>query len=192
MNPKVDEFLRKAQKWPDELARLRTIVLDCGLVEDFKWYQPCYTFQNSNVAIISEFKDYCSLAFFKGALLSDPSALLIRPGENTQSGRQMRFTNVAQINEMEAVIKAYLYEAIQVEKAGLTIHYKTTDEYSIPLELQAKLNSFPALKTAFEALTPGRQRAYILHFSTPKQSQTRQARVEKYIQHILNGKGLND
>jgi len=192
MNPKVDQFLSKAKKWPDELARLRTIVLDCGLTEEFKWYQPCYTFQNNNVAIISEFKDYCSLAFFKGALLSDASALLIRPGENTQSGRQLRFTNVAQINEIEPVIKAYLYEAIEVEKAGLTVSYKKTDEYNIPEELQNKFNTFPALKTAFEALTPGRQRAYILHFSAPKQSKTRESRIEKYIPQILNGKGLND
>ncbi|UCC87302.1 MAG: YdeI family protein [Anaerolineales bacterium] len=192
MDPKVDVYLSKAKKWQEELAKLRTIVLDCQLTEELKWYQPCYTFQKSNIVIISGFKEYCALGFFKGALLKDPNGILIRPGENTQAGRQIRFTSVREIVEMEPILKAYIYEAIEVERAGLKVNFKKTTEFMVPEEFQNKLDEIPALKTAFDALTPGRQRAYLLYFSAPKQSKTREARVEKCMQQILNGKGLND
>ena len=192
MNPKVDEFISKAKKWQEELAKLRAIVLDCQLTEELKWGKPCYTFQKSNIVIISGFKEYCALNFFKGALLKDPNGILVKPGEHTQAGRQIRFTNVREIVEMEPILKAYIYEAIEVEKARLKVNYKKTSEFIIPEEFQNKLDEIPALKTAFDALTPGRQRAYILYFSAPKQSKTRVSRVEKCMQHILNGKGLND
>ncbi len=192
MNPKVDEFLSKAKKWQEEMTKLRAIVLDCQLTEDFKWNQPCYTFQKSNIVIISGFKEYCLLLFFKGALLKDANGILVSPGENTQAGRQIRFTNVREIVEMEPILKSYIYEAIKVEKAGLKVNFKKTAEYNIPEEFQNKLEEIPALKTAFYTLTPGRQRAYILYFSAPKQSRTRESRVEKCMQQILNGKGLND
>ena len=191
MNPKVDVFLSKAKKWREEMEKLRTIILDCGLTEELKWGAPCYTFQKSNIVIIQGFKEYCALMFFKGALLNDPNGILIKPGENTQAGRQIRFTNVREIVEMEPILKAYIYEAIEVEKAGLKVDFKKNTE-TIPEEFQRKLDELPALKTAFEALTPGRQRAYILYFSAPKQSKTRESRVEKCMQQILNGKGLND
>jgi uncharacterized protein YdeI (YjbR/CyaY-like superfamily) len=192
MNPKVDAFIGKAKKWQEELRKLRMIVLDCQLTEELKWGQPCYTFQKSNIVIISGFKEYCALNFFKGALLDDANGILIRPGEHTQAGRQIRFTSVQEIVEMEPILKAYLYEAIEVEKAGLKVNYKETSDYVIPEELQSKLDEIPALRTAFDGLTPGRQRAYLLYFSAPKQSKTRASRVDKYMQHILNGKGLND
>ncbi|MFC1618906.1 YdeI family protein [Candidatus Neomarinimicrobiota bacterium] len=192
MNPKVDEFLSKAKKWQEELAKLRAIVLDCQLTEELKWRQPCYTFENNNVLIISGFKEYCALNLFKGALLKDDHGILHQPGEHTQSGRQIRFTSVQEIVEMEPILKAYIYKAIEVEKAGLKVAFKDTSEYKMPEELQAKFDEIPAFRTAFEALTPGRQRAYLLYFSAPKQSKTRESRVEKYMQQILSGKGLND
>ena len=192
MDPRVNEFLSKAEKWPEELEKLRAICLDCGLDEELKWGQPCYTYNNSNVVIIGELKDHCTLSFFKGALLYDDERILLKPGEHTQSGRWIKFSNVRQIAEMEPILKAYIYEAIEVEKAGARVILKTTADFIIPEELQQKLDESPAFKTAFYALTPGRQRAYILHFSAPKQSKTRAARVEKYTLQILKGKGLND
>jgi uncharacterized protein YdeI (YjbR/CyaY-like superfamily) len=191
MNPKVDVYLSKAKKWQEEFEKLRMIILDCQLTEELKWGKPCYTFQKSNIIVIG-FKEYCALLFFKGALLNDANGILIKPGENTQAGRQIRFTNVQEIVEMETILKAYIYEAIEVEKAGLKLNFKKNTELIIPEEFQNKLNEIPALKTAFDALTPGRQRAYNLYFSTPKQSKTRESRVEKCMQQILNGKGLID
>jgi uncharacterized protein YdeI (YjbR/CyaY-like superfamily) len=192
MNPKVDVFLSKAKKWQEEFEKLRMIILDCGLTEELKWGVPCYTFQKSNIVLIHGFKEYCALLFVKGALLNDAKGILITQTENTQAARQIRFTNVREIVEMEPILKAYIYEAIEVEKAGLKVNFKKTTEFIIPEEFQNKLDEIPALKTAFDALTPGRQRAYILYFSQPKQSKTRESRVEKSMQKILNGKGLND
>jgi uncharacterized protein YdeI (YjbR/CyaY-like superfamily) len=192
MNPKVDEFLNKTKKWQEEMKRLRAIVLDCDLMEELKWRQPCYTFQNDNVVIIGGFKEYCALMFFKGALLHDPHNILIQQTENVQAGRQIRFTNVEEINKMEPILKEYIYEAIENDKKGLEIDFKETKEFSMPLEFKNKLNENPTLKNAFEALTPGRQRAYILYFAAPKQSITRKSRIEKCIPQILSGKGLND
>ncbi|ALC81927.1 MULTISPECIES: YdeI/OmpD-associated family protein [Bacillus] len=192
MNPKVDEFLSKAKKWKEEYEKLRNIVLDCELTEEFKWMHPCYTFEKKNIVLIHGFKEYCALLFHKGALLQDTHGILIQQTENVQAARQIRFTNVQEIVEMETILKAYIYEAIEVEKAGLEVNYKKNTEFIIPEELQNKFDEIPALKTAFEALTPGRQRAYILYFSGPKQSKTRVSRVEKCMQKILNGKGLND
>jgi uncharacterized protein YdeI (YjbR/CyaY-like superfamily) len=192
MNPKVDGYLRKSKKWQEELEKLRMIILDCQLTEELKWGKPCYTFQKSNIVVIIPLKEYCALMFCKGALLNDANGILIKPGENTQAGRWIKFTNVREIVEMETILKAYIYEAIEVEKAGLKVNYKKTSEFIIPEEFQNKLDEIPALKTAFDALTPGRQRAYILYFSAPKQSKTRESRVEKCMQQILNGKGLND
>ena len=192
MNPKVDVFLSKAKKWQEEFEKLRMIILDCQLTEEFKWGKPCYTFQESNIVLIHGFKEYCALLFFKGALLNDANGILITQTENTQAARQIRFTNVREIVEMETILKAYIYEAIEVEKAGLKVDYKKTTEFNIPEEFQNKLDEIPTLKTAFDALTPGRQRAYILYFSAPKQSKTRESRIEKYMLQILNGKGLND
>jgi uncharacterized protein YdeI (YjbR/CyaY-like superfamily) len=192
MNPKVDEFLSKAKKWKEEYEKLRNIVLDCELTEEFKWMHPCYTFEKKNIVLIHGFKEYCALLFFKGALLQDAHGILIQQTENVQAARQIRFTNVQEIVAMETILKAYIYEAIEVEKAGLKVDFKKNTELIIPEELQNKFDEIPALKTAFEALTPGRQRAYILYFSEPKQSKTRESRVEKCIKQILNGKGLND
>jgi uncharacterized protein YdeI (YjbR/CyaY-like superfamily) len=192
MNPKVDEFLSKAKKWKEEYEKLRNIVLDCELIEEFKWMHPCYTFEKKNIVIIHGFKEYCALLFHKGALLKDAHGILIQQTENVQAARQIRFTNVQEIVEMETILQAYIYEAIEVEKAGLEVNFKKNTDYIIPEELQNKFDEIPAMKTAFEALTPGRQRAYILYFSGPKQSKTRESRVEKYMQQILNGKGLND
>ncbi|MGG4218744.1 DUF1801 domain-containing protein [Paenibacillus jamilae] len=192
MNPKVDVYLGKVNKWKAEMEKLRAIMLDCQLTEELKWGKPCYTFQNSNIAIIQGFKEHCALMFFKGALLKDPNGILIKPGEDTQAGRQIRFTNVEEIVEMDAILKAYIIEAIEVEKTGLKVDFKKNTELIFPEEFQAKLDENPALKTAFAALTPGRQRAYIMHFSAPKQSKTRESRVEKCMQDILAGKGLND
>ncbi|WP_182070587.1 YdeI/OmpD-associated family protein [Bacillus haynesii] len=191
-NPKVDEFLNKTEKWKEEFEKLRQIVLDCGLNEDFKWKHPCYTFEKKNIVLIHGFKEYCALLFHKGALLKDPNGILIQQTENVQAARQIRFTNVQEIAEMETILKAYINEAIEVEKAGLQVNFKKGAEYTIPEELQKKFAEIPALKTAFEELTPGRQRAYILYFSKPKQSKTRESRIEKYTQQILDGKGLND
>jgi uncharacterized protein YdeI (YjbR/CyaY-like superfamily) len=192
MNPKVDWFFAKDTKWQKEYEKLRTIILDCGLIEELKWGCPCYTFQNTNIVLIHGFKEYCALLFFKGALLNDPNGILIQQTKNVQSARQIRFTNVQEIGKMEKILKAYVYEAIEVERAGLKVKLKKTSEFKIPEEFQKRLNKNAALKKAFDALTPGRQRAYIFYFSQPKQSKTREARVEKYIKQILNGKGLDD
>jgi len=192
MNPKVVVYLSKTKKWQEELEKLRMIILDCQLTEELKWGKPCYTFQKSNIVLIIGFKEYCALLFCKGVLLNDANGILIKPGENTQAGRQIRFTNVREIVEMEPILKAYIYEAIELEKAGLKVNFKNNTELIFPEEFQNKLDENPALKTAFDALTPGRQRAYNLYFSAPKQSKTRESRVEKCMQQILNGKGLND
>jgi uncharacterized protein YdeI (YjbR/CyaY-like superfamily) len=192
MNPKVDKYLGKAKKWQEEFEKLRMIILDCQLTEELKWGVPCYTFQKKNIVLIHGFKEYCALLFFKGALLKDAKGILIQQTENVQAARQIRFTNVREIVKMAPLLKACIREAIEVEKAGLKVNYKKTSEFIIPQELQNKLDKIPALKAAFYALTPGRQRAYIFYFSQPKQSRTRESRVEKCIQQILNGKGLND
>jgi uncharacterized protein YdeI (YjbR/CyaY-like superfamily) len=192
MNPKVDFYFSKAKKWREELAKLRMIVLDCQLTEELRWGVPCYTFQKNNIVLIHVFKEYCALLFFKGALLKDANGILVQQTENVQAGRQIRFTHVREIVEMETILKAYIHEAIEVEKAGLKVDFKKTTEFIIPKEFQNKLDEIPALKTAFGALTPGRQRAYILYFSAAKQSKTRASRVEKWMQQILNGKGLDD
>ena len=192
MNPKVDWFFTKDTKWQKEYEKLRTIILDCGLIEELKWGCPCYTFQNTNIVLIHGFKEYCAALFFKGALLNDPNGILIQQTKNVQSARQIRFTNAREIVKMEKILKAYVYEAIEVEKAGLKVKLKKTTEYKIPEEFQRKLTKSKALKTAFDKLTPGRQRGYIFYFSQPKLSKTREARVEKYMKHILNGKGLDD
>ena len=192
MNPKVDWFFEKDTKWQKEYQKLRMLVLDCGLNEELKWGCPCYTFQNTNIVLIHGFKQYCALLFFKGALLNDPNGILIQQTKNVQSARQIRFTQAREIVKLERVLKAYIYEAIEVERAGLKVKLKKTSEYKIPEELQKKLNKTASLKKAFEALTPGRQRAYIFYFSQPKQSKTREARVEKYTKQILSGKGLVD
>jgi uncharacterized protein YdeI (YjbR/CyaY-like superfamily) len=192
MNPKVDFYFSKDQKWQEELKKLRVIILDCQLTEELKWGVPCYTFQKSNIVLIHVFKEYCAILFIKGALLKDTKGILIEQTKNTQAARQIRFTNVREIVEIESILKAYIYEAIEVEKAGLKVNYKGTTEFSIPGELEKKLDEIPDLRAAFNALTPGRQRAYILYFSAPKQSKTRESRVENCMQQILNGKGLND
>ncbi len=192
MNPKVDEFLTKAKKWKEEYETLRKIVLDCELTEDFKWMNPCYTFEKKNIVLMHGFKEYCALLFPKGSLLQDSHGILIQQTENVQGARQIRFTNVQEIAEKEAILKAYIDEAIEVEKAGLKVKAKKPEELIIPDELQHKFDEIPALKDAFTTLTPGRQRAYILHFSAAKQSKTRESRIEKCIPNILNGKGLND
>ncbi|MEC2093883.1 YdeI family protein [Bacillus subtilis] len=191
-NPKVDEFLSKAKKWKEEFEKLRTIILDCELTEDFKWMHPCYTYHNKNIVLIHGFKEYCALLFHKGVLLQDTDGILIQQTENVQAARQIRFTNVQKINELENILKAYIHEAIEVEKAGLKVDVNKNIELNIPEELQNKFDEIPALKIAFEALTPGRQRAYTLYFSQAKQSKTRESRVEKYVQKILDGKGLKD
>ncbi|MGR3765518.1 YdeI/OmpD-associated family protein [Rossellomorea sp. NS-SX7] len=192
-NRKVDGFMKKAKKWKEEFEQLRNTILDCEeLTEEVKWMHPCYTFENKNVVLIHGFKDYCALLFHKGALLKDPHGILIQQTENVQAARQIRFTNLQEIIEMESILKDYIHEAIEVEKAGLEVNLKKTEEYSIPEELQTTFDEIPELKAAFEALTPGRQRAYILYFSKAKQSKTRESRIEKYKQNILDGKGLND
>lgn len=192
MNPKVDFYFSKNEKWQKETGKLRTIVLDCQLTEELKWGVPCYTFQKNNIVLIHHFKEYCALLFFKGALLKDTDNILVQQTANVQSARQIRFTNIQEIIELEPTLKAYLYEAVEVEKAGLKFTFKKTEEFEITEEFQNKLDENPDLKTAFKALTPGRQRAYMLHFSAPKQSKTRESRIEKLIPQILNGKGLND
>jgi uncharacterized protein YdeI (YjbR/CyaY-like superfamily) len=192
MNPEVDLFLNKAEKWQEELERLRAIILDCQLTEELKWGVPCYTFRKSNIVLIHGFKEYCAILFMKGALLLDAEGILIKQSENVQSGRQVRFNDLQQIIELEPTLKAYIYEAIEVEKAGLKVELKKHTDYIIPEELQQRMDEDPALKAAFEALTPGRQRAYILYFSDSKQAKTRESRIEKYIPRILIGKGLTD
>ncbi|CAI6232244.1 putative protein YdeI [Bacillus subtilis] len=189
-NPKVDEFLSKAKKWKEEFEKLRTIILDCELTEDFKWMHPCYTYHNKNIVLIHGFKEYCALLFHKGALLQDTDGILIQQTENVQAARQIRFTNVQEINELENILKAYIHEAIEVEKAGLKVEVNKNIELNIPEELQKKFDEIPALKIAFEALTPGRQRAYTLYFSQAKQSKTRESRVEKYVQKNSRWKGI--
>jgi uncharacterized protein YdeI (YjbR/CyaY-like superfamily) len=192
MNPKVDFYFSKATKWQKEYEKLRKVVLECGLEEELKWGCPCYTFQESNIVLIHGFKEYCALLFFKGALLNDTKGILVQQTENVQAARQIRFTNVKEIAGMEGVLKAYIFEAIEAEKAGLKVELKKTTEFNMPEEFQTRLDKKPALKKAFEALTPGRQRAYLLYFSAPKQAKTREWRVEKSVEQILNGKGLND
>ena len=191
-NPKVDAYLSRAKKWQEEFEKLRMIILDCQLIEELKWGKPCYTFQKSNIVIIQGFKEFCALLFCKGALLKDAKGILIQQTENVQAARQIRFTNVRQIAAMAPVLKAYVREAIAAEKAGLKVNYKKTSEFKIPEELQNRFDEDLAFKKAFVALTPGRQRGYILYFSAAKQSKTRESRVEKCMQQILNGKGLND
>ena len=209
MNPKVDFYFSKAKKWQKELEKLRMIILDCELTEELKWGVPCYTrpigsspsvparaggrtFQKSNIVLIHVFKEYCALLFMKGALLKDAKGILVQQTENVQSARQIRFTNIQEIVKIESTLKAYIKEAIKVEKSGLKVELKKTREFNMPEEFQSALDEMPELKTAFEALTPGRQRGYLLYFSAPKQSKTRESRVEKCMQQILNGKGLND
>ena len=192
MNPKVDWFFNKATMWQKEFEQLRTIILDCQLVEDLKWGQPCYMFEKRNIVLMHGFNEYCALLFFKGALLKDVHGILIQQTENVQAARQIRFTSLREITEMKSILKAYIYEAVEVEEAGLKVNYKKTEEFEIPEEFQNKLDENPALKTSFYALTPGRQRGYLFYFSSAKQSKTRESRVEKYIEKILNGKGLDD
>jgi uncharacterized protein YdeI (YjbR/CyaY-like superfamily) len=192
MNPKVDFFFDKAQKWQKEYEKLRKIALDCGLTEELKWGCPCYTFDGRNLVLIHGFKDYCAFLFFKGALLDDPAGILIQQTRNVQSGRQIRFTSVREIAKMEKILKAYIYEAIEVERAGLRVKLKKTEDFAVPEEFQKRLDKKATLKKAFNALTPGRQRQYLFYFSQPKQSKTRESRIEKSIAQILEGRGLND
>ncbi len=192
MNPKVDFYFNKAKTWQEEFETLRNVILDCGLTEELKWGCPCYTFEKRNIVLIHGFKEYCALLFFKGALLNDARGILIQQTENVQAARQIRFTNVRDIVKKKPILKAYIYEAIEVERAGLKVNLKKTTEFKMPEEFQRRLAKMPALKTAFKALTPGRQRAYLLYFSQPKQSKTRESRIEKSVPQILNGKGLND
>jgi len=206
MNPNVDTYFIdgcgrcflggtpkcKVHRWHEELQHLRRIVLDCDLNEELKWSQPCYTHNNKNILILGALKEYCAIGFFKGALLHDSEGILVKPGENSQSVRQFRYTNVHDILEQEAIVRAYIFEAIEIEKAGLKVEFKKTAEVDIPEELQAKLQADPAFKLAFESLTPGRQRGYILYFSQAKQSKTRIARIEKFAPKIFLGKGLSD
>ncbi len=191
-NPRVDEFLSRVQKWREEFEKLRAIVLDCGLDEELKWGVPCYTFEGKNIVLIHGFKEHCAILFVKGALLKDAEGMLVIQTENTQSGRQIRFSRVREIAELEPILKAYILEAVEVEKAGLKVAHKNTSEFAVPAEFKNRLEENPALKTAFEALTPGRQRAYLLYFSAPKQSKTREARIDKCAPLIFAGKGLND
>lgn len=191
-NPKVDWFFNKGKEWHEEFEELRKICLDCGLIEELKWGCPCYTFEKRNIALMHGFKEYCALLFFKGALLHDPKRILIQQTENVQAARQIRFTSVREIVKLKPLVKAYIKEAIAVERAGLKVPLKKTKQFSVPAEFQDKLDKNPALKKAFNALTPGRQRGYLLYFSAPKQPKTRESRVEKHIPQILIGKGLND
>ena len=191
-NPKVDEYLNKASQWQEEMQALRAILLDCGLTEELKWRVPCYMYKTSNIILIGAFKEYCTLSFFKGVLLNDVDGILVAPGENSQTVRMIKFTSVEEINEQGSTLKAYIYEAIEVERAGLKVDFKKSTNLIFPQELLDKLKEDSAFKTAFEALTPGRQRAYNLYFSAAKQSNTREARIEKYTQRILDGIGIND
>lgn len=191
-NPKVDFYFEKATKWQDEIGLLRDIALSCGLDEELKWGCPCYTFKGNNIVLIHVFKEYCAFLFFKGALLKDPEGILVQQTENVQAARQIRFTTTTQIKKLGKSLKTYIFEATEVEKAGLKVPMKKTREFEVPEEFQAKLNKMPDLKKAFKALTPGRQRAYLLYFSQAKQAKTREARIDKYIPQILSGKGLDD
>ena len=192
MNPKADFFFDKDTQWKKEYGKLRTLILDCGLTEELKWGCPCYTFEGRNIVLIHGFKEYCALLFFKGALLNDPDDILVQQTENVQAARQIRFTNLKEIVKMGRTLKTYIYEAIEVERAGLQVKLKKTKEFAIPEEFQKRLDKSSTLRTAFEALTPGRQRGYLLYFSAAKQPKTRESRIEKYKQHILDGKGLED
>ena len=192
MNPKIDFFFAKAKKWQEEYEQLRTITLDCGLAEELKWGCPCYTFREANIVLIHGFKEYCALLFMKGALLKDAKGILVQQTENVQGARQIRFTSVKEIVKLKTIIKAYIKEAIEAEKAGLKVELKKTSAFKMPEEFKNVLAGMPELKTAFYKLTPGRQRGYLLHFSSPKQAKTREARIEKCVQKILNGKGLDD
>lgn len=192
MNSKVDAFVGRASRWQDEIKRLRVILLDCGLGEELKWGLPCYTFQGSNLAIVQPFKGHCSLMFFKGSLLNDTHGLLVRPGENSQAQMRLQFTSLSQIDELEPVLRAYVDQAIAVEEAGLKVDFREKGDMEFPEELTTKLEENPDLAAAFRALTPGRQRAYVIHFSGAKQSKTRAARIERCVKRILAGKGLND
>jgi uncharacterized protein YdeI (YjbR/CyaY-like superfamily) len=191
-NPKVDTFLKEAEQWQAEFKKLRAIALGCQLSEELKWGKPCYQLEGNNIVLMHGFKEYCALLFFKGALLKDPDGILVQQTENVQAARQIRFTGVQEINKLEPRLKAYIREAIEVEKAGLEVSYKKTSEFKVPEEFQNKLNENSALKAAFEALTPGRQRGYLLYFSAAKQSKTRESRIEKCMDLIFDGKGLND
>ncbi|TPG39927.1 YdeI/OmpD-associated family protein [Flavobacterium pectinovorum] len=191
-NPKVDFYFDKADKWQKELEQLRKIALDCQLTEELKWGTPCYTLGEKNIVLIHDYKEYCAFLFFKGALLKDTHDILIQQSDNVQAGRQIRFTNLKEITDQKDILKTYIYQAIEVEKAGLTVDLKETAEFEVSAEFQKKLDEMPDLKKAFNALTPGRQRGYLLHFSQPKQSKTRESRVEKNIPNILDGKGLKD
>ncbi|MCE7040276.1 YdeI family protein [Dyadobacter sp. CY312] len=192
MNPKVDFYFDKEQKWQSEIRKLRKIILDCGLSEDLKWGSPCYTFQKKNIVLIHVFKEYCGVLFFKGALLQNEYGILFQQSENVQAARQVRFTSVAEVSDRESVLKSHIYEAIEVEKAGLKFELKKTSEFIFVEEFKNKLDEMPELKTAFEALTPGRQRGYLLYFSQPKQSGTREARIQKCVMQIFEGRGLKD
>ena len=192
MNPKVDFFFRKGKPWHAEYEELREVCLECELTEELKWGCPCYTFEERNIVLIHGFKEYCALLFFKGALLKDPKGILIQQTKNVQAARQIRFTSVREIVKLKPTVKTYINEAIEAEKAGLKVKLKKSSEFKVPEEFQKKLDEDPAVKKAFKALTPGRQRGYVLYFSAPKQSKTREARVEKSIPQILKGKGLND
>lgn len=192
MNPKVDFFFNKDNKWQAEVRKLRAIVLECGLTEELKWGNPCYMFEDKNIVLIHVFKEYCAFLFFKGALMKDPKGILIQQTENVQAARQIRFTDLKEINKLERTLKDYIYQAVEIEEAGLKVPLKKTTEFTMPDEFKNKLAELPDLKRAFYALTPGRQRAYLLHFAAPKQSKTRESRIEKSMQDILDGKGLND
>ena len=192
MNSKVDHFIRNAKQWQPEMELLRQLLLDCGLTEEFKWRTPCYCFKGNNVVLIASFKAFCALSFLKGSLLQDTNGMLVQPGENSQAVRFFKFTNVSEIKELKPILKNYIYEAIEVEKAGLKVAFKSNTEIELVEELKAILDENLALKTAFESLTPGRQRAYNLFFEAAKQSKTRVTRIEKYIPRILDGKGIND
>lgn len=192
MNPKVDFYFDKAKTWKDEINKMRKIVLECHLAEELKWGCPCYTYEKKNIVLIHVFKDYCAFLFFKGALLEDKKGILIQQTENVQAARQVRFTNVKEITKLEAVLKKYIYKAIEVEESGVKVEFKKTKEFEMVEEFQKKLDKNAKLKTAFNALTPGRQRGYLLHFSSAKQSKTRESRIEKCVPKILDGKGLDD
>jgi uncharacterized protein YdeI (YjbR/CyaY-like superfamily) len=192
MNPKVDFYFNKATTWHESIELLRTIVLGCGLTEELKWGVPTYTLDGANIVLIHVFKEYCAYLFFKGALMPDPKGILIQQTENVQAARQIRFTNVKEITRQKATLKAYIMEAMATEKSGAKVVLKKPTEFAVAEEFQSQLDELPKLKAAFEALTPGRQRAYLLHFSAPKLAKTREARVAKSIPDIMNGKGLND
>lgn len=192
MNPKADFYFAKSDKWGKEMEQMRTIALSCGLTEEVKWGCPCYTDNGSNVVLIHEFKEYCAYLFFKGSLLVDPEGILIQQTENVQGARQVRFTSLSEVKKLAPVVKRYIYEAIEVERAGMKVPLKKTKDFKVPEEFQKKLDKQPALKKAFDALTPGRQRAYLFYFSAPKLAKTRESRVEKYVPQILSGKGLDD